>query len=84
MRRIGDQADGLKFMLQPKGQQALRVVMRTLIDGPYLLVTDLSTMPSDWVSAVHQVAKALDELKSQVLATREDTKPAPASGGESV
>jgi hypothetical protein len=84
MRRIGDQADGLKFMLQSKEQQALRVVMRALIDGPYLLVTDPSTMPSDWMNAVHQVAKGLDELKRQVLATREDTKPTPAPGGESI
>lgn len=82
MRRISDQAHGMEFMLQPKGRQALRVVMRALIDGPYLLVTDLSTMPSDWVNAVHEVVKGLDELKSQVLATREDTKA--ASGSESV
>lgn len=82
MRRIGDQADGLKFMLQPKERQALRVVMRALIEGPYLLVTDLSTVPSDWMSAAHQVTKALHELKSQVCAAREDAGLASALGSE--
>lgn len=84
MRRIGDQADGIKFMLQPKGRQALRIVMRALIDGPYLLVTDLSTMPSDWVNAVRQVAEGLDGLKNQVLVTQEETKATSVSGDESV
>ena len=80
MRRIGDQADGLEFMLQSKERQALRVVMRALIEGPYLLVTDLSTAPCDWVSSAHKVTQALDELKSQVCSTRED---AGASDSES-
>jgi len=82
MRRIGDQADGLKFMLQPKERQALRVVMRALIDGPYLLMTDLATVPSDWANAAHQVAHGLDELKHKVRAPREDVGLAPALGGE--
>lgn len=53
MRRIGEQANGLEFMLHPRERQALRVVMRALIDGPYLLVTDLSTEQSVWIKAVH-------------------------------
>jgi hypothetical protein len=82
MGRIGDQADGLKFMLQPKEREALRVVMRALIDGPYLLVTNLATLPNDWMNAVRQVAQGLDELKSQVRATRAGAGLARALGGE--
>jgi len=48
----------------------------------YLLVTDLSTAPCDWMSAARQVTKAMDELKSQVCATCEDAGPASALGSE--
>jgi hypothetical protein len=81
MRRIGDQAGGLKFMLQPREQEALSAVMRALIDGPYLLVTRLATVPSDWMSATHQISRSLDELMSQVRAMR-DAELGSALGSE--
>lgn len=73
MRRIGKQADALRFMLQPNERQAMRVVMRALIDGPYLFFMARDTAPSVWDDAVRHVTQGLDELKREVQSTREST-----------
>jgi hypothetical protein len=77
MQRIGNQASSLEFMLQPEERQALNVVMQRLVNGPYLLVNDLATMPSDWVSAAREVEFALSDLHRQVRATRANTQAEP-------
>lgn len=70
MRRIGRQAKGLKFMLQPDERLVMSTVMRALSDGPYLLVTEISTSASEWEDAVRKVMQALAELSQEVQATQ--------------
>lgn len=73
MRLIGEQTDGLEFMLQPSEGQAMRVVMRALIEGPYLFVTTRDTAPAVWANAELRVTQSLAEFKSQVRSIREST-----------
>lgn len=73
MRSIGEQSEHLRCMLQPTDLQAMRVVMRALIDGPYLFVTSRDTAPAAWADAELQVTLSLAELKCQVRSMREST-----------
>lgn len=70
MRRIGDKANELDLVLQREDRNALRAVMRSLIDGPYLLVSDPSTGLEVWAQAGKQVAECIDKLREQVSSGR--------------
>lgn len=70
MRRIGDKANELDPVLQGEERHALRAVMRSLIDGPYLLVTNPSTSLEVWAQAEKQVAECIDRLREQVSSGR--------------
>lgn len=77
MRRIGDKANLLAPLLSHEEHTALRSAMRSLIDGPYLLIAERGTGLEVWAQARKYVAECIGRFKEQV-----DLSRATEEGGE--
>jgi hypothetical protein len=66
MKRVGAEADELRRLLSGRARRELSSVMRALIDGPYVLVTEEQSDKTRWGQRRRDVESALGSLAAIV------------------